>query len=159
MTGRGWARGLAVALLAVGALTGPAAAAPGIGPAVYGAGSGPLDEDRIHVVVTALGRSDSVRGRFVIVHQTPTGIFAYLSGEVDCLNVSGGIATVTGTINRGFDGVGIDPVGQRVSLTVRDGTPDVVDMDVSFVSGHAIGPCTADPVVSIPMTSGGFRIA
>lgn len=92
------------------------------------------------------------------MHHTPDGIFAHLAGDVDCLAVTGSTALVTGTITDGFDDLGIDPIGERVSLVIHDQQADSVDMDVSFVSGHAIRPCTAAPILRVGIDDGNFKV-
>lgn len=148
-----------VALAAVTALVasaGGATATPA--PSVTGGGAGPLDSDRVQVQLTARGTDGTAKGRFNIVHHTPDGIFAHLAGEVDCLAVTGPTAVVTGTITEGFDDLGIDPIGERVSLVIRDQRVDSVGMDVSFVSGHAIAPCSAEPILRVVIDDGNFEV-
>ena len=148
----------ALTLLPMAVVLPAAVATTSLSPAVYGGGSGPLDADRVHVVLSARGQGPAAQGSFAILHQTPDGIFAYLSGRVDCLVVNGRDAIATGVITAGFDGLGVDPVGHRVSLAVHDTNPDTVDIDVSFVSEHPIAPCSSDPVVVIPADRGGFWV-
>ncbi len=127
-------------------------------PGVSGGGAGRLDSDRVHVQLNARGTDGTASGRFNIVHHTPDGIFAHLTGDVDCVAFTGSTAVVTGTITEGFDDLGVDPVGERVSLVIHDEEVDTVDMDVSFVSGHAIPPCSADPILTIVIDNGQFRV-
>ncbi len=154
-----------VARLAVGALVAFAALVEGVGvsgatraPSVTGGGAGPLDSDRVQVELSARGTDSDAKGRFNIVHHTPDGVFAHLAGDVDCLAVTGSTAVVTGTITQGFDDLGIDPVGERVSLVIHDENADSFDMDVSFVSGHAIPPCSARPILSVLIDNGQLRV-
>jgi hypothetical protein len=111
----------------------------------------------VHVELTASGDGRGGRGRFNILHHTPDGLFAHLAGDIDCLNIAGTTALVTGSITEGFDDLGIDPGGERVSLLIDDANPDTVAMDVSFVSGHPIAPCTADPTLAITVDRAGSR--
>ena len=138
-----------VARLAVEALVAFAGLVAGVGvagatrvPSVTGGGAGPLDSDRVQAELSARGTDSDAKGRFNIVHHTPDGVIAHLAGDVDCLAVTGYTAVVTGTITQGFDDLGIDPVGERVSLVIHDEIADSFDMDLSFVSGHAIPPCS-----------------
>ncbi len=145
-----------VATTALVVAAGSASAAPGSG--VSGGGSGPLDSDRVQLQLTAGVTDGTASGRFNIVHHTPDGVFAHLAGEVDCVAVTGSTAVVTGTITEGFDDLGVDPVDERVSLVIHDEEVDTVDMDVSFVSWRAIPPCSADPILTIVIDNGQFRV-
>ncbi len=50
------------------------------------------------------------------------------------------------------------PNGERVSLVIHDETTDNFDMDVSFVSGQAIPPWSAQPIHSVVIDNGQFRV-
>jgi len=125
-------------------------------PVVVGGGvgtiaDGPFDGDTVQVELGA--------GRFDIVHHTSRGgPFAHLQGYVDCASEGGDSALVTGVITAGFDGLGVDPVGQRVSIGIIDGDPDTMMLDVSFFSGHTIPRCTSDPVLVLPVDNGNFTL-
>lgn len=139
-------------------VAGPTHAGASPAPSVTGSGSGPLEADRVQLELTARGTGTDTDGRFTIVHHTPDGVSAKLSGTVDCLGITDSTAVVTGTITHGFDDLGIDPVGERVSLVIHGGSQDSLEMDVSFVSGHAIPPCSADPILTVPLDRGVFRV-
>lgn len=149
--------GILAALIALIAEPGSSAGASPA-PGVTGGGVGPLDSDRVQVQLTASGTDGAARGRFNIVHRTPEGVFAHLAGDVDCLAVRGSTAVATGTITEGFDDLGIDPAGERVSLVIHDEHVDSIDMDVSFVSGHTIPPCTAQPILTVVIDDGNFKV-
>lgn len=125
---------------------------------VTGTALGPFEADTLYVTLDVRGEGLAARGTFRIIHQTPTGVFAYLVGDVDCLAEIPGVAVVvTGTIRAGFDGIGINPVGHRVSINDGFGVRALF-LDVSFVSEHPIGPCASDSILSVGITQGGFRI-
>ncbi len=65
---------------------------------------------------------------------------------------------MTGTIKEGFADLGVDPVGERVSLVIHDQEVDSVDMDLSFVSGHTIAPCSAEPILTVVIEDGEFNV-
>lgn len=124
-----------------------------------GTALGPLEADTVYVSLDVHGDGLAARGAFRILHQTPTGIYANLMGDVDCLHNSlGQLVVVTGTIRAGFDGEGINPVGHRVTILAGIGPRTNMFLDVSFVSGHTIRPCDAHPIVGIPITQGEFRL-
>lgn len=108
--------------------------------------------------LTAWVTDGTASGRFNIVHHTRDGIFAHLASDVDCLAVNGSTAVVTGIITECFDDLGVDPVGERVSLVIHDQEVDSIDMDVSFVSGHAIPPCSAEPILTVAIDNGEFKV-
>lgn len=139
------------------ALLTSAGVAAAAGPAVTGSGVGtlsgaPFDGDTVQTEVTAAGA-------FNIVHHTNGGgVFAHLSGYVDCATSDGHTAVLTGVITAGFDGFGVDPVGERVSIEITDGSPDTVALDVTFVSGHPIAPCTSEPLFVLPVERGNYHV-
>jgi hypothetical protein len=127
-------------------------------PSVTGGGTGPLGGDRLQVQLSAIGTGGDANGRFNIVHHTPDGLFARAVGRVDCLVVAESTAIVTGSVTQGFHELGFDLVGTRVSLVIHDEEIDSVDMDLSFLSGHAIPPCSAAPILTDVIDDGQFRV-
>lgn len=127
-------------------------------PSVTGGGAGSLGGDRLQLQLSASGTGIDADGRFNVVHHTPGGLFARAAGTVDCLAVSGSSATVTGTVTRGSHSLGFDMVGVRVSIVVHDEEVDSFDMDLSFVSGHEIPPCAAEPIFSVVVDDGRFMV-
>jgi hypothetical protein len=153
------------AAMSVALATPVLAAAPGVangGASAVGSGAGFFSPDsavfagdrvQLELAATVAGG-----GRFNAVHHTSSGVFTRLSGYVDCLSVSGNIAVATGVITEGVAGIGVDPVGTRVSLRITDGAPDVFDVDLEFFSGHAIAPCSSDPILSWSVEQGNFTV-
>ena len=127
---------------------------------VVGTAFGPFEADTIYVTLDVRGYGFDARGVFRILHQTPSGAFAHLAGDIDCLSeLSGLLVAVTGTIRSGFDGLGIDPVGHRVLIVYAyAGLRPSLSLDVSFASGHTIPPCKGDPILAVPIAHGGFRV-
>lgn len=111
--------------------------------------------DRVQLEITA---RDSSGGRFNAVHLTSSGVFTRISGSIDCLAVSGDVAVATGQITEGVAGIGVDPVGTRVSFRISDGEPDVFDVDLAFFSGHQIAPCSSDPILTWAVEQGNFTV-
>lgn len=141
---------------AVTVLGAPAGVAAADVPVLSGSGASTLSGDPFagDLVTVELGG-----GRFNIVHHDADGgTFAHLQGYLDCTTGDGGSAIATGVITTGFDDLGIDPVGERVSIAVTDGDPDVMALDVSFFSGHPIPACTSDPVLVLPVERGNFTV-
>jgi len=147
---------LATLVLASIGSIGSFAVAGAAGPVVTGGGvgtiaGGPFDADTVQIEIGA--------GRFDIVHHSSQGgVFAHLQGYVDCTSDGGGTAVVTGVITAGVDGLGVDPVGERVSIGIIDGAPETMALDVSFFSGHTIPRCTSDPVLVLAVDSGRFTL-
>jgi hypothetical protein len=142
------------------ALVVPVSAAPP--PSVAGGGAGffapggPFPGDRVQLELTAREGSG---GSFTAVHHLSSGgVFTYLVGSIDCLAVDGNIAVATGVITQGVAGIGVDPVGTRVSFRITDSQPDVFDADLAFFSGHDIAPCTSDPILTWSVEQGNFTV-
>lgn len=113
--------------------------------------------DRVQL---ALNAREAGGGRFDAVHHTSSGeVYTRIAGYVDCLAVSGNVAVATGVITRGFAGSGADPVGTRVSLRITDREPDVFAVDLAFYSGHAIAPCSSDPILTWSAEQGNFTVS
>lgn len=128
-------------------------------PLVSGGGAGYFPDevpvfggDRVEVTLVA----DASGGRFTGVHWRDSGgVFAKVTGVVDCATTVGDTVVATGVITAGFHGTGINPVGERLSLAV---TADSFAIDLGFLSGHPIAPCTSDPILALPVSQGGFRL-
>jgi len=149
-------RRIAVAGALAGLALVPTSAA-GAAPEVTGGGAGTFPEgpfagDRVQLNVTASGRFD-------VVHKSSAGgVFAHLASTLDCVDVDGGSATMTGVITHGYDDFGIDPVGYRISIHVVDGEPDVLGLNVQFLSGDPLQACTGSPLFLLPVSEGGFTL-
>lgn len=99
---------VAVSVLAVTIATAGAVATTGSvtggGSGAFPAPFGPLAGDRLSVVLTARTLpTGTISGRFQLVHRGKDGgLMAELSGRVDCLVISSGQVSATGTITAGI---------------------------------------------------------
>jgi hypothetical protein len=143
-----------------------AATAAASDPFVAGSGTGSISLPGFEgQTLQAEVAATSAGGAFHVAHSLADGrVFGESWGSVDCLQVSGHTARVTGTVVHGTaPGAGIaDLAGHRVALTVVDGEPDAFRFDISFLHGElaplqAIPPCTRGNV-PIELTSGGFLV-
>jgi len=149
---------LAVAAAPVGAEAVPSVT--GGGAAFFPDDSPIFAGDRVQLDLTArdLGGS-AAKGRFAAIHHTAAGgVFTQLQGTVDCLAVDGDVAVATGVITHGFAGIGVDPVGTRVSFEITDGEPDVFAVDLEFFSGHTIAPCSSEPILTFTAEQGNYTV-
>ena len=150
-----------VVIAALSALAAVAFGTTGAGasPAsVTGGGAGSLGGDRLQLHVSASGVGVEATGRFNVIHHTPGGLFARAVGRVDCLAVTGSSATVTGTVTQGFHSLGFELVDTRVALVIHDGEVDSFDVELSFLTGRPIAPCTAEPILSVVIDDGKFTV-
>lgn len=145
----------------------PAPAGAGAASSVAGGGAAYFPDDspvfpgdRVQLDVTARDLGDAgAKGRFTAIHHTAAGgVFTQLQGTVDCLAVEGDIAVATGVITHGFTGIGVDPVGTRVSFEITDAEPDVFAVDLEFFSGHSIAPCSSDPILTFTVQQGNYIV-
>jgi hypothetical protein len=144
-----------------------AASPAGAAPVISGGGAGIFPPvipafagDRLQMAVHAtIGADGAVKGIFEGQHHfADGGHFAIIHGTIDCVAVSGNRVVLTGVITHGFDIRGIDPTGARVSIELIDGDPQIMGVDVSYVSGHPIPPCTSSPILVVPMSEGAYKI-
>jgi hypothetical protein len=144
----------APALAATPSDAGGGASASGGGAGFFAPDSPVFAGDRVQLELTA----NEAGGRFNAVHHMSSAVFTRISGDVDCLAVSGNVAVATGVITEGTAGIGVDPVGTRVSLRITDGAPDVFEVDLAFFSGHVIAPCSSDPILTWSVQQGNFSV-
>ena len=131
--------------------------------------------DTLRADVAAAGRGTSAVGGFHVAHRRPWGqIVGESWGVVDCVDVSrsagGAVARVTGTIARGAaPGFGFaDLRGERIALTITDGTEDSYLFDISVLhppppdapppTPKEIVPPCAQGVVPISVAPGSFLV-
>ncbi len=83
------------------------------------------------------------------------------AGSADCLTAATSTAIVTGVITQGTDTLSnVDPVGKRVSITIDAVSQSFQGfaLDVSYISGHSIAPCTANPFLALVISEGNYTI-
>jgi hypothetical protein len=162
---------LVVASVAIFAMAAVPAQAAGGGAAVTGGGSGlfpaafgSLAGDRLHIEVSAETMpGGSVAGVVHILHQhAGGGLFAELTGTVQCMRVEGSHAWVSGTLTAGrlAEAPRFDPTGQTFAVAVVDGgTGDAAGLDLSFFGGpHTVPNCEQVPTY-LSIDRGNFSVS
>src|SRR5260370_25863877 len=92
------------------------------------------------------------------MHGASAGVLIALRGGGDCLTAANGTANGTGVIPQGTATVfNVDPVGQRVSITINAVSQSFA-LDVSYLSGHPISPCSANPFIALVVSQGSYTI-
>jgi hypothetical protein len=151
-------------MMAPAGATGTTGSVTGGGSGTFPDGFGTITGDRLSIELTArVLPSGTTLGRFHMMHMSKEGVvMADLSGTLDCVVVSNGQASASGTIASGFvaDPPGFDPAGQTAAFTIVDqGSSDLAGVDLSFFgSPHAIPPCeNVTPYLVID--EGGFTVS
>ena len=116
--------------------------------------------DRLQVDLTArVDTNSNSDGRFhIALYNASGGVLSDLHGSADCMTAANGTAIVTGVITQGTATVfNVDPVGQRVSITINAVSQSFA-LDVSYLSGHPISPCSANPFIALVVSQGSYTI-
>ncbi len=116
--------------------------------------------DRLQVDLTARVDTNSISdGRFhIALYNSSGGVLIDVVGTADCMTAAAGTAIVTGVITQGTDtAFNVDPVGKRESITINVVSQSFA-LDASYISGHPIGPCTANPIIALVISQGSYAI-
>ncbi|MGW4469731.1 hypothetical protein ACWENQ_08670 [Nonomuraea sp. NPDC004354] len=162
--------------LAVLTVTAPAVQAdPGPKPAALpdfllsGTGEGTLDilgagwkGHKVRFAIEAKGFATESQGTFRVQHWFPDGkVFADFQGKIDCLNVGGDVAVVTGVIEKvSASPAEIEiPTGKRVGFTVDDeGKRDRLGWSWAVLGFEQELPICMGTAPILPLSKGGYTV-
>jgi hypothetical protein len=154
---------IVMAMMVPAGATGTTGSVTGGGSGTFPDGFGTITGDRLSIELTAqVLPSGATLGRFHMMHVSKDGVvMADLSGTLDCMVVSNGSASASGTITTGFvaDPPGFNPAGQTAAFTIVDqGSSDLAGVDLSFFGGpHAVPPCE-NVAPYLVIDRGGFTV-
>jgi hypothetical protein len=121
---------------------------------ISGAGISKVARDTRKVTISAsVGTSAS--GTIAFIHNSPAGLTRF-RGQVTCVSVSGGVAQVTGTIDKGETATGALLDGKSFGITIGTATsPQTFSMPAY---GDSIPACSGSRGETIPVTEDGFKL-
>lgn len=123
---------------------------------ISGAGISKVARDTRKVTISAsVGTSSN--GTLQFIHNSPAGLTRF-RGQVTCVSVSGGIAQVTGTIDKGETATGALLDGKSFGITIgTTSSPQTFSMP-SYGDAGQIAPCSGGRGETIPVTEDGFKL-
>ena len=101
--------------------------------------------------------STSANGTVQFIHNSPAGLSRF-RGSITCLSVSGGIAQISGTIDKGETATGALLDGKAFAFTVNSaGSPQSFSLPTVGEAG-AVGACSGGRSETVPVTEDGLKI-
>lgn len=147
---------LAALVLAAGSRPAPSLYAQG-GARIEGAGISKVGRDtrKLTVSAQAPAGSSGATGTIQFIHNSPSGLSRF-RGTITCLSVSGGVAQISGAIEKGETATGALLDGKTYAFTISTaGSPQTFSLPTV---GESVGPCSGGSSQTVPVTEDGFKI-
>ena len=127
------------------------------GARISGAGISKVGRDTRKLTVTAQAPAGSsgASGTVQFIHNSPAGLSRF-RGTITCLSVNGGVAQISGAIEKGETATGALLDGKSYAITINtSGSPQSFSLPTV---GEAVGPCSGGSSQTVPVTEDGFRL-
>lgn len=129
------------------------------GAHISGAGISKVGRDTRKLTVTAQAPagSSAATGTIQFIHNSPAGLSRF-RGTVTCLSINGGVAQISGAIEKGETATGALLDGKSYAFTVRvSGSPQSFSLP-TVGDAPAVGPCSGGAAQTVPVTEDGFKV-
>jgi hypothetical protein len=129
------------------------------GARISGAAISKVGKDTRKLTVSAQAGtgSTSATGTVQFIHNSPAGLSRF-RGTITCLSVSGGVAQISGSIEKGETAQGALLDGKAYAFTIStNGSPQSFSLPTVGESS-AVGPCSGGSSQAVPVTEDGFRL-
>ena len=147
---------LAALILAAGSHPAKSLYAQG-GARINGAGISKVGRDtrKLTVSAQAPAGSSGATGTVQFIHNSPAGLSRF-RGTITCLSVNGGVAQISGAIEKGETATGALLDGKAFAITIStSGSPQTFSLPTV---GDGVGPCSGGLAQTVPVTEDGFRL-
>lgn len=126
------------------------------GARINGAGISKVGRDtrKLTVSAQAPAGSSGATGTVQFIHNSPGGLSRF-RGTITCLSVNGGVAQISGAIEKGETATGALLDGKAYAITINTGSPQSFSLPTV---GEAVGPCSGGSSQTVPVTEDGFRL-
>ena len=115
------------------------------------------DTRKLTVAAQAPAGSSTATGTLQFIHNSPGGLSRF-RGTVTCLSVNGGVAQVSGLIEKGETATGALLDGKTYAFTINaSGSPQTFSLP-TVGEASAVGPCSGGSSQSVNVTEDGFRL-
>lgn len=149
---------LAAVILAAGAQRAKPLQAQG-GARISGAGISKVGRDTRKLTVTAQAPvgSTGATGTVQFIHNSPAGLSRF-RGTIACLSVSGGVAQISGVVEKGETATGALLDGKSYAFTINSGASPQTFSLPTVGESSAVGPCSGGSSQTVPVTEDGFKV-
>jgi hypothetical protein len=126
------------------------------GARINGAGISKVGRDtrKLTVSAQAPAGSSGATGTVQFIHNSPAGLSRF-RGTITCLSVNGGVAQISGAIEKGETATGALLDGKAYAITINTGSPQSFSLPTV---GESVGPCSGGSAQTVPVTEDGFRL-
>jgi hypothetical protein len=127
------------------------------GARIDGAGISKVGRDtrKLTVSAQAPAGSSGASGTIQFIHNSPAGLSRF-RGTITCLSVSGGVAQISGAIEKGETATGALLDGKTYAFTIStSGSPQTFSLPTV---GESVGPCSGGSSQTVPVTEDGFKL-
>ena len=127
------------------------------GAHITGAGISKVGRDtrKLTVSAQAPAGSSTASGTVQFIHNSPAGLSRF-RGTIACLSVSGGVAQISGAIEKGETATGALLDGKSYAITINvSGSPQSFSLPTV---GESVGPCSGGASQNVPVTEDGFKL-
>ena len=115
------------------------------------------DTRKLTVTAQAPAGSTSATGTVQFIHNSPAGLSRF-RGTITCLSVNGGVAQISGSIEKGETAQGALLDGKSYAFTIAvNGSPQSFSLP-TVGEASAVGPCSGGSSQTVPVTEDGIRL-
>ena len=114
------------------------------------------DTRKLTVTAQAPAGSSGASGTIQFIHNSPTGLSRF-RGTITCLSVNGGVAQISGAIEKGETATGALLDGKAYAFTINTGSPQSFSLP-TVGEPSAVGPCSGGSSQTVAVTEDGFRL-
>ena len=115
------------------------------------------DTRKLTVTAQASAGSSNATGTIQFIHNSPAGLSRF-RGTITCLSVNGGVAQISGMIEKGETATGALLDGKAYAFTVNtSASPQTFSLPTVGESG-AVGPCSGGSSQTVAVTEDGIKV-
>ena len=115
------------------------------------------DTRKLTVSAQASAGSSAATGTIQFIHNSPAGLSRF-RGTITCLSVNGGVAQISGSIEKGETATGALLDGKAYAFTINtSGSPQTFSLP-TVGEASAVGPCSGGSSQTVAVTEYGIRV-
>jgi hypothetical protein len=115
------------------------------------------DTRKLTVAAQAPAGATGASGTIQFIHNSPAGLSRF-RGTITCLSVNGGVAQISGTIEKGETATGALLDGKAYAFTINaGGSPQTFSLP-TVGEASAVGPCSGGSSQTVAVTEEGIKV-